>query len=134
MSARISWWTPIITAWSTPGAALLVVMLPDIPLPQAVGAYVAASLAINRLAGLRNFMPDRSPLIGADTAQESFIWCAALGGYGIQTAPAVARLCAALTTRQPIPENLRGIRTEDAAPHRVTSETGPCVLAVAELK
>lgn len=89
---------------------------------------------LNRLAGLRNFMPDRSPLIGADTAQESFIWCAALGGYGIQTAPAVARLCAALTTRQPIPENLRGIRTEDAAPHRVTSETGPCVLAVAELK
>lgn len=43
--------TPIITAWSTPGAALLVVMLPDIPLPQAVGAYVAASLAIT-LIGL----------------------------------------------------------------------------------
>ncbi len=38
--------TPIITAWSTPGAALLVVMLPGLPLAQAIGAYIVASLAM----------------------------------------------------------------------------------------
>lgn len=37
---------PVITAWSTPGAALLVSLLPTITLPQAVGAYVVASLII----------------------------------------------------------------------------------------
>ncbi|MBH9577928.1 benzoate/H(+) symporter BenE family transporter [Inhella proteolytica] len=38
--------TPIITAWSTPGAALLVATLPTLSLPQAVGAYLVASAAI----------------------------------------------------------------------------------------
>lgn len=38
--------TPVITAWSTPGAALLVVMLPTMPLAQAIGAYIAASVLI----------------------------------------------------------------------------------------
>lgn len=42
---------PIITAWSTPGAALLVVMLPGIPFPEAVGAYLA-SAAIITLIGV----------------------------------------------------------------------------------
>jgi benzoate membrane transport protein len=41
--------TPVITAWSTPGAALLVVMLPGLPLPQAVGAYIVSSLAITAI-------------------------------------------------------------------------------------
>jgi benzoate membrane transport protein len=41
--------TPVITAWSTPGAALLVVMLPGIPLPQAIGAYIVAALAITAI-------------------------------------------------------------------------------------
>ncbi len=37
---------PVITAWSTPGAALLVSMLPTVSLPQAIGAYIVASLII----------------------------------------------------------------------------------------
>lgn len=41
--------TPIVTAWSTPGAALLVVMLPTMPLAQAIGAYIIASLAITAI-------------------------------------------------------------------------------------
>ncbi|MNV34149.1 Inner membrane protein YdcO [compost metagenome] len=41
--------TPVITAWSTPGAALLVVMLPGLPLPQAIGAYIVSSLAITAI-------------------------------------------------------------------------------------
>lgn len=38
--------TPIITAWSTPGAALLVGILPTMPLPQAIGAYIAGSIVV----------------------------------------------------------------------------------------
>lgn len=37
---------PVITAWSTPGAALLVVMLPGVSLAEAVGAYLVAALII----------------------------------------------------------------------------------------
>ncbi|MFL9812696.1 benzoate/H(+) symporter BenE family transporter [Stutzerimonas sp. VN223-3] len=37
---------PIIIAWSAPGSALLVAMLPDISMNQAVGAYLASSLVI----------------------------------------------------------------------------------------
>ncbi|MBQ0957946.1 benzoate/H(+) symporter BenE family transporter [Ideonella sp. 4Y11] len=41
--------TPVITAWSTPGAALLVVMLPGLPLPQAIGTYVVSSLLVTAI-------------------------------------------------------------------------------------
>jgi D-arginine dehydrogenase len=88
---------------------------------------------LNRWAGLRTFVPDRSPLIGDDPAQESFIWCAALGGYGIQTAPAMARLCAALATRQPLPVDLQGIHAEDAAPLRLVGRAKQGFVSVAEL-
>jgi len=37
---------PVITAWSTPGAALLVSMLPTVSFAEAIGAYVVASLII----------------------------------------------------------------------------------------
>jgi len=41
--------TPVVTAWSTPGAALLVGMLPSMPLAQAVGAYVVAALVVTAI-------------------------------------------------------------------------------------
>ncbi|MCQ4309021.1 benzoate/H(+) symporter BenE family transporter [Pseudomonas stutzeri] len=37
---------PIIIAWSAPGSALLVTMLPDISMSQAVGAYLVSNLII----------------------------------------------------------------------------------------
>lgn len=37
---------PVITAWSTPGAALLVAGLPGVTLPEAIGAFVFSSLLI----------------------------------------------------------------------------------------
>jgi benzoate membrane transport protein len=43
--------TPVITAWSTPGAALLVMMLPTMPLAQAIGAYMVSAVAVT-LIGL----------------------------------------------------------------------------------
>jgi D-arginine dehydrogenase len=49
-------------------------------------------------AGLRSFAPDRALVIGPDAADPTFLWCAGQGGYGFQTAPAAARLLAALAT------------------------------------
>jgi D-arginine dehydrogenase len=49
-----------------------------------------------RWAGLRSFAPDRSPVIGFDSGQPGFFWLAGQGGYGIQTAPAAAKLAATL--------------------------------------
>lgn len=46
-------------------------------------------------AGLRSFAPDRLPVVGADRHEAAFIWCAGQGGFGIQTAPAIAGLLAA---------------------------------------
>jgi D-arginine dehydrogenase len=47
-------------------------------------------------AGLRSFVRDRSPVVGYDPLQPGFFWLAALGGYGIQTAPALSALAAGL--------------------------------------
>lgn len=47
-------------------------------------------------AGLRSFTPARIPSFGFDPTAEGFFWCAGQGGFGIQTAPAAAKLCAAL--------------------------------------
>lgn len=47
-------------------------------------------------AGLRSFAPDRVPVFGFDRREPAFFWCAGQGGFGIQTAPAAAELCAAL--------------------------------------
>ena len=47
-------------------------------------------------AGLRSFAPDRLPVIGHDPDVPEFFWLAGQGGFGIQTAPAVASIAAAL--------------------------------------
>lgn len=47
-------------------------------------------------AGLRSFAPDRRPIYGFDPADGAFFWFAGQGGFGIQTAPAAARLGAQL--------------------------------------
>jgi D-arginine dehydrogenase len=51
-------------------------------------------------AGLRSFAPDRIPVYGFDPAQPAFFWCAGQGGFGIQTAPAAAKVAAALLLRR----------------------------------
>lgn len=43
-------------------------------------------------AGLRSFAPDRRPVYGFDPDTPGFFWFAGQGGFGIQTAPAAARL------------------------------------------
>jgi D-arginine dehydrogenase len=49
-----------------------------------------------RWAGLRTFAPDRRPVYGFAADAPSFFWCAGQGGFGIQTAPAAAKLAAAV--------------------------------------
>ncbi len=43
--------TPVVVAWSTPGAALLISSLPGVPYPEAIGAFIFAS-ALIVLSGL----------------------------------------------------------------------------------
>jgi D-arginine dehydrogenase len=50
----------------------------------------------SKWAGLRNFAPDRLPVLGPDPAEAGFHWCAGQGGWGIQTAPAASAISAAL--------------------------------------
>ncbi|MGH3505142.1 MAG: NAD(P)/FAD-dependent oxidoreductase [Nocardioidaceae bacterium] len=47
-------------------------------------------------AGLRSFAPDRHPVVGFDARADGFFWFAGQGGFGLQTAPALARLGAAM--------------------------------------
>ncbi|HLL58450.1 MAG TPA: FAD-binding oxidoreductase, partial [Allosphingosinicella sp.] len=47
-------------------------------------------------AGLRSFAPDRLPVYGFAAGTRDFFWCAGQGGFGIQTAPAAAKLAASL--------------------------------------
>lgn len=61
---------------------------------QATGWRIAA--LERRWAGLRSFAPDRLPVYGADPDDSAFFWFAGQGGFGIQTAPAAARLGAQL--------------------------------------
>lgn len=50
----------------------------------------------NTWSGLRTFSADRSPVVGADPLNPSFIWLAGQGGTGFQTAPALSDLLADL--------------------------------------
>ncbi len=83
----------------------------------------ATTMSINhvrhRWAGLRSFVADRSPVIGFDPKATGFFWLAGQGGYGIQSAPGVSRLAAALALRAPVPDELEFVGIEAAvAPAR----------------
>lgn len=52
-------------------------------------------------AGLRSSAPDDVPVVGPAPEAPGLHWLAGLGGYGIQTAPAVGRLAAALAAGVP---------------------------------
>ncbi len=60
-------------------------------------------------AGLRTFAPDRTPVVGFDPVAEGFCWLAGQGGYGIQTAPALAEIVAGIIagTTGDVPDSLR---------------------------
>ena len=75
----------------------------------------------HRWAGLRTFAVDRSPVVGFDRAASGFFWLAGQGGYGVQTAPALALVAAALACGQPIPQAIAdfGVDAADITPRRL---------------
>jgi len=70
----------------------------------------ATTLEVERVrrswAGLRSFVSDREPVVGFAPDAPGFFWLAGQGGYGIQTAPAMATLAAALVRRMAVPAHL----------------------------
>jgi D-arginine dehydrogenase len=80
----------------------------------------------HRWAGLRSFVADRSPVVGPDPEREGLVWLAAQGGYGIQTAPALARACRALCVGEGMPPDLAalGLTAADLSPRRPALRAG----------
>ena len=78
-------------------------------------------------AGLRSFVGDGDLVVGHDELAPRFFWVAAQGGYGIQSAPAVARLAASALLGQAFPEDLArfGVRADALAPARLKRAAQP---------
>jgi len=68
----------------------------------------------HRWAGLRTFAPDGTPAVGWDDRVDGFFWLVGQGGYGIQTAPALARFAAALAIGDEIPQDIRNWGVDDS--------------------
>ena len=60
----------------------------------------------HRWAGLRCFMPDKKPMVGADPRGEGFIWLAGLGGFGMMTSEALGRAAAAAAMAEAPPADI----------------------------
>jgi len=78
-------------------------------------------------AGLRSFVADGEPVCGFDPMAPGFFWAAALGGYGIQSAPAFGRLCASLLHGDGVPAELcaAGLSAGALAPRRADPVAAP---------
>lgn len=74
----------------------------------------------NRWGGLRNFVPDRAPVVGYAHDVDGYFWYCGQGGYGIQTAAGLARTGAALFANQHVPADVaaNGLTAADLAPNR----------------
>ncbi|GAA4553206.1 FAD-binding oxidoreductase [Pseudonocardia xishanensis] len=57
-------------------------------------------------AGLRTFAPDRDPVVGSRPEHPGFHFFAGHGGSGIESAPALAALGAAVLTGAPVPADI----------------------------
>lgn len=74
----------------------------------------------NRWAGLRSFVADKVPAVGFAPEAPGFFWLAGQGGYGIQSAPAMARLAASMVERRGMPAELadEGVDAAALSPQR----------------
>ena len=75
----------------------------------------------HRWAGLRTFASDRTPAVGFDPNVPDFFWLAGQGGFGLQTAPALAEAGASLILSTAWPEQLAalGISAHVLGPERL---------------
>jgi D-arginine dehydrogenase len=92
----------------------------------------ASTMQVKRIqrswAGLRSFVADRSTVCGFDPDVEGFFWCAAQGGYGIETSYGMGRATAALARGEDLPADIRafGVSGPDLSPTRLW-KNGPAV-------
>ena len=75
----------------------------------------------HKWAGLRSSFSDGLPAVGPDPDKPTFVWLAGQGGYGIRTAPAMARLAAALAIGADAPADITdfGLDAKTVAPGRL---------------
>ena len=80
---------------------------------------------LNSWAGLRSFVADKVPVVGFAADAPGFFWLAGQGGYGIQSAPAMARVAAALVRGEPVPDDIASEGVDPAAlsPQRAALRT-----------
>jgi len=85
----------------------------------------AMDLPVRRVArswaGLRSFVADKCPVVGYAPGAPGFFWLAGQGGYGIQSAPAMARWAAAAVLERPVPPEIaaEGVSAAQLAPDRL---------------
>jgi D-arginine dehydrogenase len=70
---------------------------------------LSVSRIAHRWAGLRTFTADRVPTAGFAPDAPGFFWLAGQGGYGLQTAPAMAAIVESLMVGGPWPAELTGL-------------------------
>jgi D-arginine dehydrogenase len=82
---------------------------------------LSVSRIAHRWAGLRNFVADRTPTAGFTPDAPGFFWLVGQGGYGLQTAPAMAAAVEALVIGSAWPEGLSelGVQPETVTPGRL---------------
>jgi len=76
-------------------------------------------------AGLRSFVGDRVPVVGGLPEHPDFWFVAGQGGSGIETAPALSALAAAVVTGPPVPPDI-ALDPAALAPVRLATN-GPLV-------
>jgi D-arginine dehydrogenase len=81
---------------------------------------IAVTRIAHRWAGLRTFTADRVPTAGFAPDAPGFFWLAGQGGYGFQTAPAMAEITESLIAGTAWPKGLAelGVLVEQVAPGR----------------
>ena len=86
---------------------------------------LTVSRIAHRWAGLRSFVADRVPTAGFDPDAEGFLWLVGQGGYGLQTAPAMAAIVEALATGGSWPEGLAelGVTGAEVGPERLRNNS-----------
>jgi len=82
---------------------------------------VKVTRILNKWAGLRSFVADKTLVAGFDSELDGFFWLAGQGGYGIQTAPAISAITAALASGGEIPAYVteHGVSASDLNPARL---------------
>ncbi len=77
----------------------------------------------HKWAGLRSFAADRLPVYGFDAHVPGFFWFAGQGGFGIQTAPAAAKLAAGVLLGQSPDPMVAHIDPEAYSPSRFSQSS-----------